>query len=112
MHAVHQCVRDHTDRVLLSLSDILGGDALYMRRPDALILLDPIHRARVLLARQQALTPTNSAGLGYPNLLLLHPAAFCASWVQTLKFALRGPGRMFPLIHSLVEGLTLSTSTC
>ena len=107
---VRALVADHSRRMLTTLSHFLGGDALCMLDPAKIDSLSPLHRLRVRFARLQCALPISMGGLGWVPLALIHPAAFVAAWISTLRF-LAQDWSSAPLLASLTEGVKLNTTT-
>jgi len=101
-------VKAHTERMMLTLTHLIGHDALFLTNPTALALLPGIQRERVLLARQQANLPAEQGGVGHEPLHLLHPAAYCSSWITTLSF-LKSCSDSHPALAAYAD-ITVSTS--
>ena len=105
----------HQSRTMLTLSHILGGDALCLApEPHSAVgvsgatlfaALTPVHRQSISFARQQASLPINLGGMGLTPLHLTFPTAFLASWITTTRF-LVDSGIRFPAFKVLASCLT------
>ena len=100
--------------MLCTLSLCLGGDPLFMwgaAAVDGLASLTDTHRKRVLMARLQVALPETFGGMGVTPLDLIHPAAYVASWLETLRFLHAQEPAKAPLLSGLVEGVDLKRTT-